>query len=182
MKDISVYSVGDPGAFDLSKGADMYWTERVSYEFTKMLYDMSLEGFEVRQDEPTDYTDITSDFNTYAGSLATWFTTAVQASNDGDVIPAPPSVPALPGNTLPGILITIFLRVFVRIIVDWLRKKLDPDTQALEIAAILKKALLLPDPENGDISILELLASVPIEIILSKYGDVQDVNLSSRVE
>lgn len=182
MKDISVYSLGDPGVFDLSKGADMYWTERLSYEFTKMLYDMNTEGFEIRQEEPVDFTDITTDFNDYADDLETWFTTAVAASNAGDVIPAPPSIPALPGSTLPGILISIFLRVFTRIIIDWLRKKLDPDTQALEIAAILKKALLLPDPANGEIAILELLSRIPIEITISEHGDFEDVNLSSRIE
>lgn len=182
MKTISVYSLGNPGTFDLIPGDDMYWTERLSYEFSKMLYDMQTQGFDVRQEEATDYDTLESDLDTFSDSFATWAESAFEASTDGLPIPSPPSVPALPGGPLGGMLISIFLRIIIKLLVRWIEKMLIPDTEGSEIAQILKKGLIDQNASGEDYSILWNLARQAIHIILTKESIINDVELRDYPE
>jgi hypothetical protein len=176
----TVYSLGNPGTFDIvDKNDPQYYIARFAHEMSVNYYNLQTEGFVWRQEEDSDYSTLISSFDTYAGNLDTWFTTAVAASGNDLPIPAPPSVPALPGSSLPQILISILMRIGIRVLVDWLRKKLDSGTDAKEITSVLRKGLLLPDPSNGEISILELLASAPLKIMINKNGEFSDFAFTS---
>ncbi len=180
MLESTVDSLGNPGTFDITDKDDpQYYIARFSHEMSLNFYNMETAGFVWRQSENSDFSSLITSFDTYAGLLETWFTTAVAASGNDLPIPAPPSVPALPGSSLPDILIGILMRIGIRVLVDWLRKKLDSGTDAKEITSVLRKGLLLPNPANGDISILELLVNTPTEIIISKFGELQDVTLAN---
>lgn len=180
MLEETIYSLGAPGTFDITDKTDpLYYIARFSHEMSQNFYNLQTEGFVWRQDESSDIASIISDFDTYATSLESWFTSAVAASNDDLPIPAPPSVPALPGSPLLGIILSVLVRILIRIFVDWLRKKLDPATEALEIARVLKKALLKQGPTE-EYSLVELLANTPLEIILSRIGEYQDYLYSDR--
>lgn len=175
----AVYSLGNPGTFDVTDKTDpMYYVARYSHELSVNLYNLQQEGFQWRQEEDTEYDSLTTALDTYGADIADWFTSAVAASNDGLPIPAPPSIPALPGGPLPSIIISLLVRIVVRILVDWLRKKLDPNTEAKEIAQMLKKIFLDADEE----SLMYLLQSQPLEIMFSKYGDYQDFLYADQPE
>lgn len=170
MIEVPIYSLGNPGTFDITDKTDpMYYVARYNHEMSKNLYDMNVAGFEWRQTEDSDISSIISDFDTYSGNLVTWFESAVEASNDDLPIPAPPTVPALPGSPLPGIIISIIARIIVKILVDWLGRKLDPNTEAKEIAQILKKAFI-GEIDSNEFPLMSQLANTPLEIIISKYG------------
>ncbi len=183
MLESTVYSLGDPGAFNpTDKDDPMYYVARFSHEMSRNFYDLQQDGFVWRQSENSDYSSLITSFDTYAGSLETWFTTAVAASGNELPIPAPPSVPALPGSSLPQILMGILMRIGIRVLVDWLRKKLDSGTDAKELTALLRQALIGVNGESEEFPLLELLSSIPIEIIISKWGEYQDAVISSRPE
>lgn len=179
MLEETIYSLGDPGTFDITdKNDPQYYIARFSHEMSENFYNMQQEGFVWRQSENSDYSALITSFDTYAGLLETWFTTAVAASGNDLPIPAPPSVPALPGSSLPQILIGILMRIGIRVLVDWLRKKLDSGTDAKELTAVLRKALIGVNGESEEFSLLELLANIPIEILISRYGEFQDVRFT----
>lgn len=177
MLDIDVHSVGDPGSFDLSKGDPMYWTERVSFEITKMLYDMNTDGFEIRQLVASDYTDIEGTLTTYITTFATWADAAVDASNAGTAIPASPALPTLP-NFMSVELIALLLKVAIRCIIEWLEKKLESGTEANEIAQVLKQGLI-GVVGSTEYSFIELLQNTPLEIRVSLKGEYEDITYTS---
>lgn len=180
MLESTVYSLGNPGTFDITDKDDpMYYISRFSHEMSKNFYDLQQDGFVWRQSENSDYSALITSFDTYAGSLETWFTTAVAASGNELPIPAPPSVPALPGSSLPQILIGILMRIGIRVLVDWLRKKLDSGTDAKELTAVLRKALIGENGESEEFPLIELLAKVPLEILLTKRGDFEDLSFAA---
>lgn len=176
----AVYALGNPGTFDIvDKNDPQYYIARFAHEMSVNYFNLQTEGFVWRQEEDSDYSTLISSFDTYAGLLETWFTTAVAASGNDLPIPVPPSVPALPGSSLPDILIGILMRIGIRVLVDWLRKKLDSGTDAKELTAVLRQALI-GEIDSEEYPILELLASVPIEVIISRAGDIQTLLLSNK--
>lgn len=180
MLESTVHSEGNPGTFDITdKNDPQYYIARFSHEMSVNFYNLETAGFVWRQSENSDFSSLITSFDTYAGLLETWFTTAVAASGNDLPIPAPPSVPALPGSSLPQILIGILLRIGIRVLVDWLRKKLDSGTDAKELTAVLRKAFI-GEIDSTEYPLIELLADVPLEIILNKFGDFQDIVFGSR--
>jgi len=176
MLESTVYSLGNPGDFDITdKDNPQYYIARFSHEMSVNYYNLQTAGFVWRQEENSDYSALIATFDTYAGSLDTWFTTAVAASGNDLPIPAPPSVPALPGSSLPQILIGILMRIGIRVLVDWLRKKLDSGTDAKELTSVLRQAFIGENGESEEFPLLELLAKVPLEILLTKRGNFEDV-------
>lgn len=180
MLESTVDSLGNPGSFDITNKDDpQYYIARFSHEMSLNFYNMETAGFVWRQSENSDFSSLIASFDTYAGLLETWFTTAVAASGDDLPIPAPPSVPALPGSSLPDILIGILMRIGIRVLVDWLRKKLDSETDAKELTAVLRKALL-GEIDETEYPLIELLANRATEIIISRAGDFQDILIGSQ--
>lgn len=180
MLESTVHSEGDPGTFDLTDKDDpQYYIALFSHEMSVNFYNLETAGFVWRQSENSDYSALITSFDTYAGLLETWFTTAVAASGNELPIPAPPSVPALPGSSLPQILMGILMRIGIRVLVDWLRKKLDSGTDAKELTAVLRKALI-GEADSTEYPLIELLASVPVEVIISRAGDIQNLLLSNK--
>lgn len=175
----AIYTLGNPGTFDITDKDDpLYYIARIAHEQSWDRYNLDDEGFEYRQDEATDFTGVASAWDTYLSSLDTWFTSAVAASNAGTSVPAVPTLPTLPTDPLTNIVLQIVFRVIVQICITWLRKKLDPDTEAKELSAILKKALLDGDGE----SLLYVIQNTPLEIIFSRHGEYQDFLYSDRPE
>lgn len=179
----TVYSLGNPGTFDITDKDDpQYYIARFSHEMSRNFYNLQTAGFDFNQMENADYSSFEDAFDTYRTTLSTWFDTAVQDSMDGDPIAA---VPALPDLTtlIPWLgsnpWVTFLLKVFLDIVIRWLRKKLDSDTDAKEITQVLRQAFI-GESGGSEYSIMELLASLPIQIIINERGEYQDVILTSR--
>ena len=177
MLEYTVHSIGDPGSFDLSKGDPMYWTERLSFETTKMLYDMNALGFKLRQAEDSDYVSIEGTLTTYITTFYNWADSAVDASSAGDPIPTSPALPTLP-NFMSGELIALLFKVAIRIIMRWIEKKLESGTEASEIAQVLKKGLI-GTIDSTEYSFIELLQNTPLEIRVSLKGEHEDITYTS---
>jgi hypothetical protein len=93
----TVYSLGDPGTFDITDKTDpQYYIARFSHEMSENFYNLQTAGFDFNQMEATDYAAFENAYDTYRALIVTWFTTAIGESNDGDPITA---VPALPDIT-----------------------------------------------------------------------------------
>jgi hypothetical protein len=174
-----IYSLGNPGTFDITDKDDpLYYIARIAHEQSVDRYNLNDEGFEYRQDEGTDFSTVATAWDTYLSSLDTWYTSAVAASNAGSSIPAVPTLPTLPTDPLTNIVLQIVFRVAVQIGITWLKKKLDPNTEAKELSAILKKAFLDGDGE----SLLYVIQNTPLEIVISRHGEYQDFFYSDRPE
>ena len=183
MLDITVYSLGSPGTFDIvDKDDPQYYIARLSHEMSVNLYNLQTAGFDFKQMETTDYASFEDAWDTYRTNIAAWFDTAVQDSEDGDPIA---SVPAIPDITtiIPWLGQNPWIAFLARVVIDvgmrWLRKKLDSTTDATEIAKVLRQALI-GEIDSTEYPLIELLASIPIEIILSKWGDLQDLVVTDR--
>lgn len=171
MKTAVISSLGNPNSFDLiDKTNPLYYIARYSHEMSMNLYALSQASFQWEQGEVADYATEMAAWDVYSTSLEIWFTDAVAASDGGLPIPAPPSLPALPGISLPSLIINIVLRVGIKILINWLRKKLDPTNPAGEISQILERALLT----GGGEPLISLLAAVPLEIIVNHAGAFED--------
>jgi hypothetical protein len=138
------------------------------------LWEMTNAGFNWEQSQDIDISGIQSSFDAYITSLDTWFTSAVSASSDGLPIPAPPAIPTLPNSTLPGIILSILVKIIIKIATEWLQKILDPDTESKEIAQVLKRAFLRDSSLGDEYSLLELLANHPLTIQISSNMEYQD--------
>jgi hypothetical protein len=167
----TVYSLGDPGTFDITDKDDpLYYVARYSHEMSVNLYNLSEEEFEYRQSEIADYSDFTDAMDTYTGAFITWLEGAVAAQENETAVPALPTLPTLPSLPIPGIVTQIMIRIVLQLIGNYIKKRFDGGTATGEMVALLKKALL---DSSGD-SLLYLLHAVPIEIILSRIGEYQD--------
>lgn len=179
----TVYSEGNPGTFDITDKTDpQYYIARFSHEMSENFYNLQTAGFDFNQHENSDYAAFEDAFDTYSTTLATWFDTAVQDSEDGDPIAAVPAIPDV--TTLVPWLgdnpwLTFLARIGLDLGVRWLRKKLDSNTDAKEISRVLRQALI-GEIDSTEFPLLELLANQGIEIILSKTGQFADIMLGSR--
>lgn len=179
----TIYSLGNPGTFDIVDKTDpQYYIARFAHEMSRNYYNLQTAGFDFNQMENSDYAAFEDAFDTYQATLATWFDTAVQDSMDGDPIAAVPAVPDLTA-LIPWLgsnpWVTFLLKVGLDIAIRWLRKKLDSDTDAKEISQVLRQALIGVSGSE-EFSLIELLANVPIEVLISKYGNFQEVSVQSR--
>lgn len=179
MNAVDVYSLGNPGTFDITDKDDpMYYVARYAHEQSVNLYNLNQEDFEFRQDEMTDYTAIKTQWSTFESAMNTWFVDAVAASNAGNSVPAIPTLPTLPTDPVTGIIVQILFRVVCSVLGNWLKKILDPDTSAKEMTALLKKALLDGEGE----SLMYLLGNTPFELIVSRTGEYEDFLYSDKPE
>lgn len=181
----TIYSLGNPGTFDITDKSDpQYYIARFSHEMSVNFYNLQTAGFDFNQMETTDYSSLETVFNTYASTLATWFDTAVQDSMDGDPIAAVPTSPDLT-TTIPWLgdnpWVSLLIRAGLDIAIRWLRKTLDSATDAEEITRVLRQAFI-GESDSTEFPLVELLANVPINVILTKYGELQNILLSSRPE
>jgi hypothetical protein len=202
MKEISIFTLGDPGTFSLTPSDPMYYTERLSYELSKMLYLMNDEGFSLSQGEESDLDSAETALATWKSDFSTWYdaatsegTRAILFGPDGKKIrrnrgvPAvsPPSFPVLStimgGLTaivggVPAMLTGIAVQVISDLIVNWIKNAVIPDTgDTEEIADILTDALL---NSEGD-SWLEILHQRPIEIMINKRNSIESVSFNSAM-
>ena len=122
---------------------------------------------------------LTGVWTQYVGDWADWAEDAVDAANEGTEVPVPPTPPGTPALPIKPILLPILLRAVVWLLVKWLERKLDPNTEAKEIARVLKKAFI-GDVGEDEVSLIELMANTPLEIILSRFGEYEDIVYSDR--
>jgi hypothetical protein len=180
-----VQSLGNPGTFDITDKTDpLYYIARFSHEMSMNFYQLNSQSFEFRQMEDTDFSSMEDEVDTYFALVKSWISNAVNASDAGNPIPSAPSFPMLTdtveflqGGSWQGFL----FRLFVQVGIAWLEKKLSSSTDAGELAQILRKAMLKGEDED-EYAILEQLSNTPLEIIISKEGDYQDICYSDRPE
>jgi hypothetical protein len=96
MKSVPIYSLGAPGAFSTSPSDPNYWTDRINYEFTMMMYLMNQEGIAIQQAESTDFTSFLSDIDTWVPLWKGWLDGAFTAAEAGTEYLVPmPAIPSL---------------------------------------------------------------------------------------
>jgi hypothetical protein len=179
-----VYSLGNPGTFDITDKDDpQYYIARFSHEMSVNFYNLQQDGFNFNQMEDSDYSSLETVFNTYASTLATWFDTAVQDAMDGDPIAAVPTAPNLT-TTIPWLgsnpWVSLLLRAGLDIVIRWLRKTLDSDTDAEEITRILRQALI-GESGGDEFPLIEILANQAIQIVMSRSGEYQDIIFTNPI-
>jgi hypothetical protein len=176
MIDVPIFSLGSPPTFIKVSTDANYYLERDAYERCYNRYLLSAAGASWQQAESADFSAWTSALNTYESEFSSWLDAAVEAQADGLPVPAPPTFPApLPG--IPWWITAIQIAITViKVVWRYVRKRFEGGTDTSELVALLRDAMMLPDPENeGEyIPIMELLASVPLEIIINKEGQFQD--------
>ncbi len=179
----TIYSLGNPGTFDITDKDDpQYYIARFSHEMSKNFYDLQQAGFDFNQMETTDYAAFEDAYDTYMGLLATWFDTAVQDSMDGDPIAVVPTIPDITA-IVPWLganpWVTFLLKVALDMGLRWLRKKLDSGTDAREITQVLRQAFI-GEIDSDEFPLIELMANKTIEIIISRSGDFQDILIGNK--
>lgn len=182
MKSSTVYSIGNPGTFDITDKSDpQYYIARFSHEMSQNFYNLNSAGFSFKQIEESDIDAAEEAYDTWAGNIESWFATAVQESMDGDPISSVPGIPDitailpwLTGNPL----LMVLAKIAIQIALAWIRKKLDPDTTSKEIAQKLEECFLGPSGEQ----LIQMLGNTPLEIIFSRRGEYEDFLYSDRPE
>lgn len=183
MLRITVDSLGDPGTFDLTDKDDpQYYIARASHEVSMNFYNLETAGFDFIQNEDADFDALEEAYDTFVGNVATWFDTAVAESMDGDPISGVPAIPDITA-ILPWLGPEGWMVFLVKIAIDltlrWIRKKLDSNTDTKEITAVLRQALI-GEIDSTEYPLLELLANIPLTVILDKHGDFNDLLYSGR--
>lgn len=178
-----VISLGAPGTFDITdKDNPLYYIARYCHECSLNLKELDDEGFKWLQFTTTDWSDVENDYLTMATSYETWITSAIAASEAGTSIPALPTNLNLTNLVYPESLPVVAINLLIRVFLIWLRGKLDSDTDATEIAQVLKRAFLDEDGEGEEYAIMTQLANTPMEIVISKEDTFQDVTYADRPE
>lgn len=176
MLEASVQSLGSPGSFDITDKDDpLYYIARASHEESLQYYAMQQQGFKYRQEETSDITTIQSSLEGYLTSFASWLDGAVASQEAGTEIAALPAIPSLPGLPMLNLILPILIRVGIRILEIYLRKRLDPDTDTQELVTVLRKALMHNPGESNEFPILDLLANQPIELMVNTQNEQYDV-------
>jgi len=183
MRSQVVQTLGSPGSFDITdKDNPLYYIARYCHECSMNLYELNADGFRFEQLEKSEVEIKLQQYSTWRTSLITWFTTAVAASEAGTAIPSLPSTPSfmyIPGGS--GLL-EYTLNQFIRVAFEWLKKKLDSDTDATEIAQVLKRAFLGEDGSGDEYALIEQMANTPLEIVVSKADGFEDISYADRPE
>ncbi len=177
----AMMTLGDPGTFTLTdKSNPLYYVARYAHECSLNLYHLSDANFTFEQTGAATTNTFNTNMATYLTSLASWMTSAVAASEAGTSIPALPTMPSF--VTAPGTMniTNVYLRIIIQIALEWLKKKLDGDTDATEIAQVLKRALLKEDASGDEYALMEQLSNVPLEIVVSRIGEYEDHLYSDR--
>jgi len=185
MKEQLIYSLGTLPAFGRTTDHEMYWTERVNYELSKMFSLLNTEGFTLIQPEQDDFDAVEEGYDTFATDVGAWLDSAVTASEEGDPIPALPAIPDLTSlvSIFTGNPWLLFLvKTGIQILLQYIRKKFDSDTDVDELAQILRKGLIMDLPGGSEGSILEQLKRMPLHIVLSTKGEYEDFYYSSQPE
>lgn len=181
----TIYSLGNPGTFDISDKDDpQYYIARYAHEMSKNLYDLNQAGFEWRQHEQTDFASLETEFDTWFTAIATWFEDAVEDSMAGDPIAALPSVPdffpSYEAATGEVSIWWIIIKLVIYFVLIKIRKGLESGTDTAEVVNILRRIFLRKNEAEEEFSLIELLANIPTEVILSKGANFQDIILASQ--
>lgn len=144
MRSYTVFTDGSPGAFDLSPGAPMYWTERLSYVLLTNFYWLHEQNFEFRQMEEIDIPFAEAEFNDYSDSFFTWIGDAITAQEGGYDPPTVPSLPELAALAVSGgnVFISMLIKFGIELLLRWLERKFAGGTEIDEVADLFQRAFL----------------------------------------
>lgn len=171
-------------------GTATYQSESLALDIHQIIKNLSDAGFQFQMAEPLDVTTLESDLRAFGDTFDTWIESAAVASTAGLPVPANPALPdfaAAIGMLLAGgwgAIIPILINLAVDLVVRWIERKLDPDTNLNELVAAVQDFAerLVTEGESG---ILEELSdrlenadSIGIADILEKA--FIDVNPASE--
>lgn len=180
MRSSTITSLGNPGSFDLSDKDDpLYYIARASHEQSMQFYNLSSNSFEYRQEESTDVGAIQTAFDGYLTSFKAWIDSALTARAEGESIPALPAFAALATAGIPNILIAMIIKFGIQILMEWIRGKLNPQSEDIdELVDVLKRAMLYNSDTEDEYAIMSAVADQPIEIMLNNTNNIEDVSFS----
>lgn len=168
-----------PGVFSYVDG-QTYYTELLSHTLLENMNDLKVAGYKISVEEATDMSDFTTALNTFYGLFETWVEEAFTARAAGLPVPTVPSLP-VPVGGIYAIPIYLIGRIVVKIIGRWIEKRFehDPTEDLNDIVDVLKLAFIGENP-GGDFPLISQLANTPLEIILSRFGEYEDIVYSDR--
>jgi hypothetical protein len=185
MKEQIIYSLGTPPAFTRDTSHEMYWTERVNYELSKMFSLLNTEGFNLIQPEQDDFDAVEESYDTFAADVGTWLDSLGEEPPEGGDLPALPSIPDL--TALVAIFtgnpwIIFLVKTGIQILLYYIRKQREGGTDVSELTEILRQGLIMDLPGGAEGAILEQLKRVPLHIVISKKDEYQDIYYTSQPE
>lgn len=181
MKSINVYSLGDPGTYSYDVNNPTKYTERVSFEISKMLYDMNQEGIQITQPEYSDVEGLETEVETWVTSFTTWLGNATSEGERGIPAESPPTdivsladiisaVVACSGG-LPAIIVSVFLRVGANLLTRFFEHLLIPETGDLEELTDAIKTAFIQTVGEEEHSILERIANESEQTVILDGGN-----------
>jgi len=183
MRSQVIYSHGDPGTFDITdKDNPLYYIARYCHECSEDRYELNADGFVYEQLTSSERATKLGHWDTYMVNLESWATSAVAASVAGTSIPALPSMPGWIDIPAVDPILSHVIGIMFRLALNWLRHKLDSDTDASEVAQVLKRAFLDEDGEGDEYALIKQMANTPIEIVVSKADGFEDISYADRPE
>lgn len=134
MKTISIFSVGSPPSFLVPVDDPAYWTERLSYELSTMLYSANTQGMTIEQGESSDIEAFESSLQTLLTSCKTAISGVFSADGTGettDTMPDMPDLIEIIGDNLPllmagfssGGVFGLFAMFGVSLLLHWIKAK-----------------------------------------------------------
>lgn len=200
MKEVTIYSYGDPGTRNVPDPGDpTYQTECLAYDLRKFMYQCNQAGITIAQPETDDLDSIQTQFSSFSTSLETWLDSATSEGTRGVPAVSRPTlswlatiVTALAGASggIPAVIITAVVNIIVEIILKFLEHVLIPETgDTEELCDILRAALLYGSDESillkafltqdGEtwLSNINTLASQPIEVWVGDSGGIENISL-----
>jgi hypothetical protein len=167
MKTFEVTSIGSPGIFPLSSGADNYHTERLSHNLDLNLASMASAGISYSMAEPSDFESFNSDWNQWRTDMLSYLDALDGIEEGGDMeallVPAIPAIGAITLWLAKGAAMYLLAKIVTTIIdvgIEYAKRRLSTGT-TLSIEAIIKKALLRWNPDTEDYE--------------SRVGDIESV-------
>jgi len=183
MRSQVVQTLGSPGTFDITdKDNPLYYIARYCHECSMNLYELNADGFQFEQLTVSEVQAWHNTMATYVGSVATWLTSAIAASEAGTAIPAKPYQTASFFMGDSTAVQNQLIKVCIDLCLEWIRAKLDGNTDATEIAQVLKRAFLGEDGEGDEYALIEQMANTPLEIVVSKADGFEDISYADRPE
>jgi hypothetical protein len=187
MIDLTVYSLGDPGTFDITdKNDPMYYVARLNHELSKNLYNLNTASAKLQQNTTADYGTLETTIDTYLGNVDTWLGSAVAAQAAGSEVPALPTFPdifdslALAAGIPP--VLWFVAKLGIQIGMSYLKKRFDSGTDMGELAAAFREAWIGKNGEDETYPYLLLMAQRRLEILLNRTGDLESVYYDEPTE
>lgn len=161
MKEVTVYSLGEPPAFTKTTTDDMYWTERANYEYSMQRYLMNQQSMKLRDDEASDFNAMEESFDTWIISFKAWLDAVGKGEKSN--LPALPDITDVVAWISGQGWIVFAIKLAINIGLHWLERYLDSDdvdetaVNLQELIDMLRDAFFVQNAQEEWVAVLPQL-------------------------